>query len=90
MTVRVTSAVWNQTKKPKPAGMLVMLALSDNANDDGFVARVDFDELASKCGVSVHRLHRVINWLQCHQKIVIRGYPEKTSIELLISELRHV
>lgn len=71
MTLHVTAAVWNQRNKPNASGMLVMLALSDSADDEGQFETVAFEHLSERTGMRLSKIMRTLQELAADNKIGI-------------------
>lgn len=78
MSVHVVAPVWRYSEA-KGTALLVLLALADNANDDGF-AWPSLDTIAAKCRISKRQTIRVIDALaQSGELAVIRGGGRESS-----------
>lgn len=69
MSISVTSSVW-KTSKQKNNALLMLLAIADNANDEGW-AYPSIDTLASKVRVTRRNAQKIIDRLEAAGEVVV-------------------
>jgi len=79
MSVHVSSYVWRQTPKIDPTAMLVLVALADQANDEG-LSWYAVGTIATRCRISETQARRWLRWLESADLIEISERPGKSSL----------
>lgn len=89
MSIRVMAAIWDRCKQRQASRLLAMLAIADNANDEGW-AYPSQKTIAKKCRVTPRTLRNTLDELEQADELIIYNRVNPANPEQHYSNVYHL